>query len=164
VGFTVNANGSPATCSIALNGGAASAIGCNGGNVGGLWPGNTYNFSVSAVNKAGSAGFTGSVTTPQVTGTVVCTNDSYCGHGNPTGGIWVYKTPNQTSGQEVGHIYAPTQVTAQCQTTGGNVNAQPYGGRSTNVWLRISYNGNNYIPYAWVNLNNGAALGNLPHC
>ncbi len=164
VGFTVNDNGSPANCTISVNGGGATGIGCNGGKVGGLRPGTTYNFTVTATNKAGSASFSGSATTPQVTGTVVCTNNGYCGHGSTTGGIWVYKTPNQTSGQEVGAIFAPDQVTAQCQTTGQSVNAQPYGGRNTNVWLRIAYKGNNYIPYAWVNLNNGAALGNLPKC
>jgi hypothetical protein len=164
VPFTVNGNGSATSCAIALNGGAAASFPCTGGKKSGLWPATKYSFTVTASNKAGSASFTGSVTTPTVTGTVVCTKDSYCGHGSSTGGIWVYPTPNQTSGTEVGAKFAPEQVQAQCYTTGQTVNAAPYGGRKTNQWLRIPFKGNNYIPYAWVNLDGGATIGNLPKC
>ncbi|GIH16160.1 hypothetical protein Raf01_43320 [Rugosimonospora africana] len=164
VPFTVNGNGSATSCTISLNGAAAGSFPCTGGKKSGLWPATKYSFTVTASNKAGSASFAGSVTTPTVTGTVVCNNDSYCGHGSTTGGIWVYPSPNQTSGTEVGAKFAGASVQVQCYTTGQSVNAAPYGGRKTTYWLRIPFNGNNYIPYAWVNLDGGAAIGNLKKC
>lgn len=163
VPFTVSANGSKPTCAIAINGGKPATVGCTGGTVGGVWPGNTYSYTVTATNKAGSDSIAGSVATPAVTGTVVCTDDSYCGYGRSNGGIWVYPTPYQ-QGNPVGRIYAPGQATAQCQTTGQSVNAKPYGGIQTNIWLRIAFQGNNYIPYAWVKLNGSAKLSDLPKC
>ncbi|HEY2673730.1 MAG TPA: fibronectin type III domain-containing protein [Rugosimonospora sp.] len=164
VPFTVNGNGSATSCTIALNGGAPGSFPCTGGKHTGLLPATTYNFTVTASNKAGSASFSGAATTPTISGTVVCTDDSYCGHGSSTGGIWVYKTPNQTKGNEVGAKFAPAVVQVQCYTTGETVDAGPYGGRTTSQWLRIPFNGNNYIPYAWVNLDSGATIGNLPKC
>ena len=44
VSFTTNNNGGATACSISVNGGGATGIGCNGGTVSGLWPGATYNF------------------------------------------------------------------------------------------------------------------------
>jgi hypothetical protein len=166
VSFTTNGNGSATNCVISVDGGAPVGIACTGGTVGGLWPATTYWFTVTATNKAGSAGFSGGATTATVTGTVVCTNTSYCGHGSSTGGIWVYTTPTQT-GTAVGALFAPNSVQPQCWTTdsrGATINAAPYGGRSDNRWLRIPFGGNNYIPYAWVNLDGGAVINNLPHC
>jgi hypothetical protein len=166
VSFTTNGNGSATNCVISINGGGPNGFPCTGGTVNGLWPGNTYAFTVTATNKAGSATFSGSAATATVTGTVVCNNTSYCGHGSTTGGIWVYTTPTQT-GTAVGAVFAPNQVQPQCWTTdskGATINAAYYGGHNDNRWLRIPFNGNNYIPYAWVNLDGGAAIGNLPHC
>jgi hypothetical protein len=164
VSFTVNGNGSATSCTISVNGGAAAGIGCTGGTrADGIWPGTTYNFTITATNRAGSDSYTGKVTTATVTGTVVCTDNSYCGSGSTTGGIWVYTSPAQTKGTEVGAEFAPAQVTVQCWTSGESVNGAPYGGRQSSQWLRIPYKGNNYIPYAWVNLNS-ASMSNLPEC
>jgi hypothetical protein len=167
VGFTVNGNGSATKCNINIVNVGNRQVGCNGGTETGLWPATTYHFTVVAVNNAGSDSYNGSVTTPTVTGSVVCTNPGYCGHGSSTGGIWVYTTATQTGHPLNPALFAGAQVTAQCYTTdsqGATINAKPYGGRSSNLWLRISYQGNNYIPYAWVNLNAGAAIGSLPKC
>jgi hypothetical protein len=166
VSFTTNGNGSATSCAISVNGGAPVGIACTGGTVTGLWPATTYPFVVTATNKAGTASFAGGGTTATVTGTVVCTVDSYCGHGSSTGGIWVYSTPTQT-GRAVGPQFAGTVEHPECWTydaRGATINAQPYGGRSDNRWLRIPFNGNNYIPYAWVNLDGGATIGNLKQC
>jgi hypothetical protein len=164
VPFTVNGNGGATTCTITVNGGAARGVACTGTTVTGLWPGNTYNYTVTAANKAGSVNFTGSQATPKLSGTVVCTNNGYCGRGSTTGGIWVYTTPTQT-GTAAGSVFAPAREQAQCWTTdskGATIDAQPWGGKKDNRWIRISYSGNNYIPYAWLNLD--AAIGTLPHC
>jgi hypothetical protein len=164
VPFTVNGNGGATTCTVAVNGGAARGVACTGTTVTGLWPGNTYNYVVTAANKAGSVNFSGSQATPKLYGTVVCTNTGYCGHGSTTGGIWVYTTPTQT-GTTVGSAFAPAREQAQCWTNdsrGATINAQPYGGKKDSRWIRISFGGNNYIPYAWLNLD--AAITTLPHC
>ena len=166
IGFTTNGNGSATGCTLSVAGGPQAGIPCTGTTVTGLWPGTTYPFRVTATNKAGSVFFDGSATTAAVTGVVVCTVDSYCGHGSSTGGIWVYSTPTQR-GHAVGPQFAGTVEHPECWTYdagGATINAQPYGGRSDNRWLRIPFNGNNYIPYAWVNLDDGAAIGNLKQC
>jgi fibronectin type III domain protein len=163
VSFTTNGNGSATSCTISVNGGAPAGIACTGGKVGGLWPNTTYPFTVTATNKAGGASFSGSVTTAKVTGTVVCTNDSYCGHGSTTGGIWIYPQASQT-GSALGNLFAGDGVTPECWTNGANVNAQPYGGTNTNVWLRIPFKGDNYIPYAWVKLDGTTSISNVKPC
>jgi len=62
----------------------------------------------------------------------------------------------------VGDVYAPDSYTAICQTTGSSVNAKPWGGKQSNVWIKISFKGENYIPYAWFDLPNGT--GPLKPC
>jgi hypothetical protein len=167
VSFTTNGNGSATACTISVNGGAPAGIGCTGGKVSGLWPNTTYAFTVTASNKAGSASFNGSAATAAVTGTVVCTVNSYCGPSAPSPGIWVYTTPTQ-NGTAKGNLFAGNGVTAQCWTYdsgGATINAAPYGGTKDNRWLRIPFRGgNNYIPLAWVRLDGSAAVGNLPRC
>ncbi len=159
---TINHNSVP-TCTISINGGGPTGIGCSGGTVGGLWPGATYNFTVTATNKAGSATFSGSVAIRAVNATVICPQNTggYC---NP--GIWAYFVANQTYSQaaealRVGHVFA-----VQCWTTGGNVNAQPYGGKNNGYWLRFNGSkGTEYFPDAWARLDDGRDNINvLPHC
>lgn len=164
VPFSVNTNGGATTCTISVNGGGASAIGCTGGNVGGLWPGNAYSYTVTATNKAGSASFNGSQSTPVLNGTVICGDTSYCGHGASNGGIWVYKTPSQ-NGTSVGDVYAPDRYQAICKATGdASINAKPWGGKQSNMWVKINFKGQNYIPFAWFTLDGGDSLNNLPTC
>ena len=163
VSFALNSNGSATACTISVNGGAPSATACTGGVVSNLWPNTTYPFTVTATNKAGSASYSGSVTTTKLTGTVVCTDDSYCGHGSTTGGIWIYPQPSQT-GSALGNLFAGDGVTPECWTSGANVNAQPYGGTNTSTWLRIPFKGDNYIPLAWVRLDGGTTTKNIQQC
>jgi hypothetical protein len=167
VSFTTNGNGSATSCAISVNGGPPAGIACTGGLVsGGIWPNTTYPFTVTATNKAGTSSFSGSATTPRLTGTVVCTVSNYCGHGSSTGGIWVYTTATQT-GKTVGALFAGAGVTPECwtyDTRGATINAGPYGGTADNRWLRIPFNGDNYIPYAWVNLDGTSSIQNIKPC
>jgi len=160
VPFTTNNHGGATTCSISLNGGGAVGIGCNGGQVGGLWPGNTYNFTVTATNRAGSARFSGSVATPAMNGTVICPNNvnGYC-----SSGIWTYRTPTQ-SGTAVRALPVGRAFRAECWTSGGNVNASPWGAKNTNVWIRFTGNGTEYFPWAWTRLDGGDNFRALPGC
>jgi Fibronectin type III domain len=163
VPFTVNPNGGRTTCTIAVNGGAAKGIACTGGTVSG-WPGTRYAYTVTATNKAGSASFTGSQTTPVLYSTTVCADAGYCGPGAPRGGIWVYTTPDQ-NGTPVGDTFNGQRYQATCWATGpATVDATPWGGKKDSRWVRINFKGSNYIPYAWVRLDGGDSLANLPHC
>jgi Fibronectin type III domain len=164
VPFTVNTNGGTTTCSIAVNGGAATTIGCTGTTIAG-WPGTRYTYTVTATNKAGSASFTASQSTPVLYSTTICNTPSYCGPGAPGGGVWVYTTPNQ-NGTTVGDTFNGQRYQATCWTTGNaTINTQPWTGKTPdNRWIRIRFKGDNFIPYAWVRLDGGDNIGNLPHC
>ena len=61
----------------------------------------------------------------------------------------------------VGHVFQ-----AQCWTTGGNVNAAPYGAKNNNLWIRFTgRRGTEYFPDAWARLDDGRDNINvLPHC
>ncbi len=164
VPFTVNTNGGATTCSISVNGGGASAIGCTGGTVSGLWPATAYAYTVTATNKAGADTFSGSQTTPTLNGSVICGDPSYCGPNASNGGIWIYKTPNQ-NGTSVGDAFNGDRYKAICKTTGSaTINAKPWGGKQSNVWVKINFKGENYIPFAWFTLDGGDSLSNLPAC
>jgi Fibronectin type III domain len=160
VPFTTNPHGGATTCGISLNGGAAAGIGCNGGQVGGLWPGNTYNFTVTATNKAGSASFAGSVATPGINGTVICPNN-YNGYCNS--GIWTYRTATQ-SGTAVRALPIGRVFKADCWVSGGNVNASPWGAKNSPVWIRFTGQGTEYFPWAWTRLDGGDNYRLLPGC
>ncbi len=164
VPFAVNTNGGATTCSISVNGGGASSIGCTGGTVTGLWPATKYTYTVTATNKAGSDTFSASQTTPTLSGAVICGDASYCGPNAPNGGIWIYKTPSQ-NGTAAGDAFSGDRYQAICKTTGSvSINAKPWGGKQSNVWIKINFKGQNYIPFAWFTLDGGDSLSNLPGC
>lgn len=163
VPFTVNTNGGSTTCTITVNGGGATKTGCGGATISG-WPGNKYSYTVTATNKAGSASFDGSQSTPVLYSTTICADASYCGPNAPDGGVWVYTTPNQ-KGTPVGDTFNGNRYQATCWTTGNaTINATQWGGKQDNRWVRINFKGSNYIPYAWVKLDGGDSLSNLPGC
>lgn len=165
--YSVNNGGGTTGCSISINGGAASGISCNGGPISGLWPGNSYNYVFTATNPAGSDQAAGTIGTPALDGTVVCTTPSYCGAQSPNGeGIWLYRVAHQTNGQGVGDEFAGFRSQALCwtpDTQGTTVNASPYGGKRSSVWIRVNYGGSTaYIPYAWFALDAGETGGDAP--
>jgi hypothetical protein len=167
VPFAVNDGGSPATCTLAVAGGGTSSGSCTSLTAG-VWPGRTYTWTVTATNAAGSVSGPGSTATPSLLGTVICTVPSYCGPGAPNGGIWVYRTPSQ-NGTSVNDVFAPQRYDAVCKTTdsqGLTVNATPWGGKRSNMWVRIKFPAGqeNYIPFAWFRLDSGDNLGLLPAC
>jgi len=170
VRLSVNDNGGPTTCQISVNGSAPANIGCTGGTVGGVWPGNSYPFTVTARNAAGAAPpVGGSVATPALFGTVLCNDPGECGLNSPGGGIWVYSAPTQNPppGRAVGDTSSPSRHQATCWTTdsdGLTIEARPWGGKRDNRWIRIKFQGDNYIPFAWLRLDGGDNIGQLPRC
>jgi hypothetical protein len=165
VSFTTNGHGSPPTCTISLNGGGATGIACTGQDITGLWPATVYNFTVTATNKAGSRSYSGSVTTPTLNDTVICPKNTngYC-----NSGIWTYRQPTQ-SGTAVRALSVGTRFKADCWVNGGGsagatVNATPWGGKNSSIWIRFTGNGTEYFPWSWSNLDGGDNYRLLPGC
>ncbi|MEU7872001.1 fibronectin type III domain-containing protein [Dactylosporangium sp. NPDC049140] len=164
VRFTATDGGSPATCQVDVAGGGSASGACSGSlTVNGLWPNTAYSYTATITNDAGmTASGTGSVSTPVYKGTVICNDPSYCGKTASGGGIWVYKAPSQ-SGSGIGDVFNGESYTAICWTnTSVSINAEPYGGKKSTQWIKISFMGENYIPYAWLNLPSGT--GPLKQC
>jgi hypothetical protein len=164
VNMAVNdGGGTPARCAVQFPTTAIDGS-CQSLTVGGLRSGTTFPFTVTTVNAAGmTATATGTATTQQVWGTVLCTDQAYCGR--PGDGIWVYTGPNQV-GAGVDDVYAPERYQARCRTTGGQVDARPWGGKNSNVWILIVFPGTreHYLPFAWFRLDNGDNLNQLAQC
>jgi hypothetical protein len=160
--------GTPATCTLQVSGAGSASNTCGGAlTVNGLWPGNGYGYTVTVTNAAGMAvSKTGSLGTAPYHGTVICNDASYCGPSAPGGGVWVYKVPNQTSSQAVADVFTPASYEAVCKTSGGNVNATPWGGKNSAQWVKIKFPAGqqNYIPYAWFRMESGDSLSPLPGC
>jgi Fibronectin type III domain len=166
VPFTTNGYGGATKCTISLNGGPASTIGCSGGTVANLALATKYSYTVTATNNAGSDTFTGSQTTKTLSGAVICNDPTYCGPTASGGGIWLYTTPTQT-GKSAGDAFNGDRMTAICwvnDSKGATINAQPYGGKKKTEWIKVNFKGQNYIPWAWFTLDAGDTLSNLPAC
>jgi hypothetical protein len=167
VRFTAtDGGGAPATCRLDVAGaGAVQASPCGSALTlgSGVYPNTAYTYTVTITNTAGmTASGGGSISTPAYKGTVVCTDASYCGRGASGGGIWVYRTPSQ-SGSSVNDVFNGESYVAICWTnTGTSINAEPYGGKKSSQWIKIQFEGENYIPYAWFNLPSGT--GPLKQC
>ncbi|MBX6752000.1 MAG: fibronectin type III domain-containing protein, partial [Micromonosporaceae bacterium] len=167
IGVTVtpNAKGGDATCRFEVAGAGATEAACGTAavtlTVGGLWPNNTYDYTVTITNAVGSASANGSLATNDLRATVVCNDQSYCGSG-----IYIYNTPSQANpANAVGTFRGGNTFIPQCRITGSNVNATPWGGKNTSAWLRLTYNGKTaYFPHAWAVLDGGDNLSNIPNC
>jgi hypothetical protein len=165
--FTVNNGGGTTTCKVSVNGGPPTGMGCSGGPIGGLWPGNGYTYTFTATNPAGSDSHGGSISTPALNGTVVCAVPSYCGPQSPNGqGIWLYSSAHQNPNNGVGDEFAGFRTVALCwrtDTQGSTINATPWGGKSSGIWIKVNYKGSTaFIPYAWFRLDAGETSGGAP--
>ena len=172
VTFAPNNKGGAATCQLLVNrsdgtpAGSASA-GCATApltlTVGGLWPNNTYNLSVSITTAAGTATGTATLSTFQLRFTVICPNNSsgYC-----NGGVYAYQTPSQSGTAANPSLRIGATGTPQCHTANNPViDATPWGAKKSNEWLKFSYGGRDvYFPWAWARLDGGDNLGLIPRC
>ncbi|HEX5596826.1 MAG TPA: fibronectin type III domain-containing protein [Micromonosporaceae bacterium] len=167
--FTVDAGGGQATCSVSVNGGAPTRSGCTSFTVSGLQTDTSYRLVVTAQNVAGSTSAAPRTqATRRLDGTVVCTVQSYCGSG-----IGVYSRPWQdTSSFTSPDAFGGQRYQAFCwaqgmkgnQQSSATINAEPYGGRRSDKWIKISRTSERYIPYAWINLDGGVNYNVLPRC
>jgi hypothetical protein len=171
--WAFNDGGGSATCQVVVNGAGQNvncAAGAGGHSVGGLWPGNNYDYSVLIVNAAGQdqSGQVG-FATPALHGTVTCVVASYCGDG-----IGVYRNSRQQSGEAVGDAFNGQRYQVFCKKEGmpGNqsgdamLHAAHYNNnKSGTMWIQITFRGaQRYIPWIWINLDSGDNFNMLPNC
>ena len=172
--FSVAAGGGTAGCSITANNSGGSASGsCSSLTVRGLKPSTAYSFTVSAKNAAGTATASRRQTTQALYGTATCNNGSqgdtthYCDADVPgRNGNEIFSVTQQDNNKQVGWARPGTRLQAHCRRAGEEVYAYIYNDdkRST-WWVQINYGGGRpYIPWAWLNLDGGDNINDLPTC
>jgi len=166
--FTPNNRGGAAVCRLQIAGAGTAQAACTTQpvtlTVGGLWPNNTYNYTVSVTTAAGSAAANRSQATTAMRFTVICPNNSsgYC-----NSGIWAYVVPSQQNPGQAVNPPLPVGATGtpQCHIAADQVNAVPWGGKNTNQWLRFAHSsGTAYFPFAWSRLDGGDNINMIPAC
>jgi hypothetical protein len=173
VDSTVNDGQSPTQCQLSVSQGgqsAASAWGdCRSLSVPVWRAGTGYAFTLAARNAAGTDQYTGTVDSTSVSGTVTC-NDSggtYC-----DSGVGIYTDSRQQSNEAKGDATNGTRFEAWCKKAGtaGNQGgpslfATRYNNnKRSSWWVQITYRGTSYIPFIWINLDNGDNVDALPTC
>jgi hypothetical protein len=165
VTFTPNNKGGAASCLLHVDGvGDTGAVNCTTQPVTltmtGLLPNKSYTYTVRIDSPAGGGTAGGAMDTFTLRATVVCSVSSYCGSG-----IYIYSVPSQSNpGNAVGRYYGGNTFVPECHVANNpEVNASPWGGKRTNVWLKVDGQ-NRYFPWAWSVLDGGDVLGRLPAC
>jgi hypothetical protein len=176
VSFSVDAGGGTAACSVKASGGGASASGsCTSLKVSGLWPSTGYTLTVTAKNAAGTVTKDAAQTTKKLEGTATCHNGAsgdtlhYCDPDNDVNsrnGNEIFSVPRQDNPKQVGRAANGDTLEALCKIVGEDVDSYIYNSRKRSTWwIRINYNGGKpYIPWAWLNLDGGDNVNDLPTC
>ncbi|GIF07347.1 fibronectin type III domain-containing protein [Actinoplanes siamensis] len=172
VGLSVNAGGGTATCSLAVTGGTGSSGSCSSLKATKLKPGTSYTFKVTAKNAAGTVTKQSTKSTADLYGTATCINGdsgdqrTYCDEDVPgRNGNEIFKVTRQDNDQQAGWVENGTRLKAYCKKTGENVDSYVYNNQKQSTWwIQIDYKGKTYIPWAWLNLDGGDDLDNLPPC
>ena len=174
VSFSVDAGGGSASCRIeADNGGGAATGACSSLTLSKLMPSTAYTFTVTATNAAGSAVQTRQQVTEALFGTATCVNGAegdtrtYCSSDRPDtrNGNEIFSIPYQDNDKQVGWVPNGTRLEAYCKKSGEDVYAYIYNdGKRSTWWIRVNYQGRNYIPFAWLNLDGGDDITVLPNC
>ena len=67
--------------------------------------------------------------------------------------------------RQAGWAKPGTKLKAYCKETGDDVDSYIYNHqKQSDWWIQVNYKGKNYIPWAWLNLDGGDDLGDLPSC
>ncbi|GAB1690678.1 fibronectin type III domain-containing protein [Krasilnikovia sp. M28-CT-15] len=173
VAFNVNAGGGTATCAMTSDNGGGKASGsCSSLKVGNLKPSTKYTFTVTAKNAAGAVSKTRVQQTDALLGTATCNNGEsgdtahYCDADvSGRNGNEIFSVTRQDNAKQVGWAKPGTRLEAYCKKSGEEVYAYIYNhDKRSTWWIQVNYAGKNYIPWAWLNLDGGDDLGNLPTC
>ncbi|GIF96513.1 fibronectin type III domain-containing protein [Catellatospora citrea] len=174
-GFTVNFayddGGGTAACTVTING-AARAVACNTGasgyTVNEVATDSAFTITVSVQNATGQAATSGPVTvrTRRLNGTIRCVG---CANG-----IGIYSNSRQQSNEAVGDAQNGDTFKAFCwkQGTAGNQSgdaelfaAGENSNKRSDKWIQITYRGNQrYVPFIWLNLDDGDDYNDVPQC
>ncbi|WP_407676247.1 fibronectin type III domain-containing protein [Plantactinospora alkalitolerans] len=172
VNFTVDQGGGTAECSVTPNGRAKVNGGCSSIRVTGLTPGTTYDLTVSATNAAGTDTAPASRATQALYGIATCRNGqngdtaTYCDEDRPgRNGNEIFSVTRQDNSRQVGWVPNGRRLKAFCKKSGEDVDAYIYNSNKQSTWwVRVEYEGQNYIPWAWLNLEGGDDINVLPTC
>ncbi|WP_318783767.1 fibronectin type III domain-containing protein [Plantactinospora soyae] len=172
VDFTVNAGGGDPACSVTPAGRAKVNGGCSSIRVTGLAPGTTYDLTVTVTNAAGSDTAPASRATQPVYGIATCRNGqngdtaTYCDNDRAgRNGNEIFSVTRQDNNRQVGWVPNGRRLKAFCKASGEDVDAYIYNSNKRSTWwVRVEYEGQNYIPWAWLNLEGGDNINVLPTC
>ncbi|WP_430791596.1 fibronectin type III domain-containing protein [Actinoplanes sp. G11-F43] len=173
VAFNVNGGGGTTTCTLTVSGGGKGSSGsCTALNATGLKPSTAYTFTVTAKNAAGSANKASAKTTDILYGTATCINGddgdqrTYCNSDvDGRNGNEIFRGTTQNDSQQAGWVKNGTRLQTYCKKSGEEVYAFVYNkNKRSTWWIQVNYSGKTYIPWAWLNLDGGDDLGNLPTC
>ncbi|MEO3818669.1 fibronectin type III domain-containing protein [Plantactinospora sp. B24E8] len=174
VEFTMAANSGTPQCSVTAAGRPrVNAPNCKSAQITGLTADTAYSVTVTATNAAGT------FTTPAVNrrtaiayGIATCKNGqngdtaTYCDRDRDgRNGNEIFSGTQQDNDKQVGWAKPGTRLRAYCKKSGEEVYAYIYNNdkRST-WWVQVNYEGRNYIPWAWLNLEGGDNINVLPTC
>nr|WP_229830606.1 fibronectin type III domain-containing protein [Actinoplanes ianthinogenes] len=173
--LSVDAGGaSEAKCTVSTSAGSSSGD-CKSLEVSELMAGTGYTFQVTAKNAAGSVTKSTSKTTALLGGTATCINGesgdqkTYCNADvDGRNGNEIFKVTRQVDSQQAGWVPNGRHLDAYCKANGEEVYAYVYNnGKRSTTWIKVDYEGKNYIPLAWLNIDGGhndVNLKYLPNC
>jgi hypothetical protein len=176
VTFSVDAGGGTASCTVAANEGRPSAPGsCSSLTVKNLKASTKYTFTVTAENAAGSASAARAQQTDALYGTATCINGAegdtahYCDDDvSGRNGNEIFSVTRQDNSKKVGWVdpkKPEARLLAYCKKSGDDVDSYIYNHHKRSTWwIQVNYKGRNYIPWAWLNLDGGDDLNDLPGC
>lgn len=172
VNFTVNDGGGQAQCQASAPGGKTASGNCSKLTVTGLKAGTSYTVTVTVTNAAGTAKGTRTASTAVLYGIATCKNGesgdtaTYCDRDVPgRNGNEIFSVPRQDNAKQVGWAKPNTRLRAFCKKQGEEVYAYIYNNHKRSTWwVLVEYSGRNYIPWAWLNLENGDDIDALPNC
>ncbi|WP_320065483.1 fibronectin type III domain-containing protein [Micromonospora sp. RTGN7] len=173
VAFTVDAGGGKATCTVSVPGKApVTARNCASATVSGLAPGTKYTATVTASNAAGRGTATRAQGTDALYGIATCNNGpaddqrTYCDKEvDGRNGNEVFKVARQDDDQQAGWAKPGRRLKAYCRVKGEDVDSYVYNDQKRSTWwVRVEFEGKNYIPWAWLNLEGGDNINVLPTC
>ncbi|WP_239166916.1 fibronectin type III domain-containing protein [Actinoplanes italicus] len=172
VAFSVNNGGGTTTCTLTVTGGKGSTGSCSSLNATGLKPSTAYTFTVTAKNAAGSKAGTMAKTTDALYGIATCINGdsgdqrTYCDRDvSGRNGNEIFKVTRQDDDQQAGWVKNGVRLQTYCKKSGEEVYAYVYNkNKRSTWWIQVNYEGKTYIPWAWLNLEGGDDLADLPTC
>ncbi|MEU0546184.1 fibronectin type III domain-containing protein [Micromonospora sp. NPDC005979] len=172
VTFTVDAGGGRATCSLSTSGEPAKAGACSSITMTGLTPGTAYTFTVTATNAAGKTTATRAQATQALYGIATCNNGpdgdqrTYCNaEVDGRNGNEIFSVTRQDNDKQVGWAKPGRRLQAYCKKAGEDVDSWIYNDQKRSTWwVQVNFEGKNYIPWAWLNLEGGDNINVLPTC